>query len=238
MSFSFDKDTGKVVLVNKPLEWTSFDVVNKIRYALLKFMHRQQVTPGIKPKVKVGHAGTLDPLATGLLIVCMGKETKNIDSYMATEKEYTGAFFIGATTPSYDRETEVNAIFETTHITPELIHSTAKQFIGETDQLPPVFSAIKKEGKKLYESARAGEEVILTPRKITLYEFEITAIEMPLVYFRVVCSKGTYIRSLAYDFGKALNSGAYLHSLCRTRSGNFHLKDAYELADLIEQIQS
>lgn len=238
MGFAYDTEKGNVVLINKPLEWTSFDVVNKIRYALLKYMHRHSLeTNGAKRKVKVGHAGTLDPLATGLLIVCLGKETKNIDQYMATEKEYTGTFYLGATTPSYDRETEVNAAFETAHITPGLILSTTQQFIGDLDQLPPVYSAIKKDGKKLYESARAGEEVTVTPRKINISAFEITGMELPLVHFRVVCSKGTYIRSLAYDFGKALGSGAYLHSLCRTRSGDFLLKDAYELTDFINILQ-
>ncbi len=238
MGFTYDTEKGNVVLINKPLEWTSFDVVNKIRYALLKYMHHHKVeSQGVKRKVKVGHAGTLDPLATGLLIVCLGKETKNIDQYMATEKEYTGTFYLGATTPSYDRETEVNGTFETNHITPELISQTTQQFIGEIDQLPPVFSAIKKDGKKLYQSARSGEEVVLTPRKISIAEFDITGVELPLVHFRVVCSKGTYIRSLAYDFGKALGSGAYLHSLCRTRSGEFLLKNAYELPDFIGLVQ-
>jgi tRNA pseudouridine55 synthase len=234
-----DEEKGAVLLVNKPLEWTSFDVVNKLRYTLLKNLHKfYKDAPATKRKIKVGHAGTLDPLATGLLIVCVGKETKNIDQYMATEKEYTGTFFLGATTPSFDRETEVNATFPVEHITPELILQTTQQFKGDLQQLPPVFSAIKKDGKKLYESARAGVEVELTPRAVTIGEFEITGIEMPLVHFRVVCSKGTYIRSLAYDFGKALNSGAYLHGLCRTRSGNYLLSDALDVNDWVQQIEA
>lgn len=232
---TIDVVQGSVLLINKPLDWTSFDVVNKLRYTLVKHLHLfKEVKAGEKRKLKVGHAGTLDPLATGLLIVCIGKETKNIDQYMATEKEYTGSFFLGATRPSYDKETAIDQTFETRHITDELIHKTALSFIGNIMQLPPAHSAIKKDGKRLYESARAGIEVELTPRAITITEFEITRIEMPLVYFRVVCSKGTYIRSLAHDFGKALNSGAYLDSLCRTRSGNFLLKDALSLEQALE----
>lgn len=223
-------EQGSVLLVDKPLEWTSFDVVNKLRYALVKHLHLyKEVKEGEKRKLKVGHAGTLDPLATGLLIICIGKETKNIDQYMATEKEYTGTIFLGATRPSYDKETEADAVFSTTHITPEKIFLAAATFEGEQQQLPPAHSAIKKDGKRLYESARAGIEVELTPRNITISRFEITHIEMPLVHFRVVCSKGTYIRSLAHDFGRALQSGAYLDSLCRTRSGSFLLSDALSL---------
>ncbi len=232
-------EQGEVLLINKPLEWTSFDVVNKLRYTLLKNLYKYKEIPaGQKAKLKVGHAGTLDPLATGLLIVCIGKETKNIDQYMATEKEYTGTIFLGATRPSYDNETEVNATFPIAHITPEIIYETAKQFEGELMQLPPLFSAIKKDGKRLYQSARAGEEVELTPRKIHITSFEITNVELPLVSFKVVCSKGTYIRSLAFDFGKALNSGAYLNSLCRTRSGEFKLENAYQLDELLKQISA
>ena len=236
---NFDPDKGTVLLINKPLEWTSFDVVNKLRYAFLKNLHKfYEDAPPTKRKIKVGHAGTLDPLATGLLIVCVGKETKNIDQYMATEKEYTGTIYLGATTPSYDRETEVNQSFETNHITEEMINNLALEMIGEQQQLPPIFSAIKKDGKKLYESARAGEEVEITPRTITIFEFEITKIEMPLIDFRVVCSKGTYIRSLAFDFGKRLNSGAYLQSLCRTRSGVYKLEDSLTIDECLEQIYS
>lgn len=230
-------EQGEVLLINKPLEWTSFDVVNKLRYTLLKNLYKYKEIPaGQKAKLKVGHAGTLDPLATGLLIVCIGKETKNIDQYMATEKEYTGSICLGATRPSYDKETEVDATYPTEHITPELIQQAAKQFEGDLMQLPPLFSAIKKDGKRLYQSARAGEEVELTPRPVHISSFEITKIEIPLVEFKVVCSKGTYIRSLAFDFGKALNSGAYLNSLCRTRSGEFKLENAHQLDELLAAI--
>jgi tRNA pseudouridine55 synthase len=236
---SINVEQGCVLLINKPLTWTSFDVVNKLRYILLRNLHKfKEIKEGEKRKLKVGHAGTLDPLATGLLIVCIGKETKNIDQYMATEKEYTGSFYIGATRPSYDNETEVDQTYPTGHITTELIHQTTQQFIGDIMQLPPVYSAIKKDGVRLYESARAGIEVELTPRPVTIKTFEITKIEMPIVEFRVVCSKGTYIRSLAYDFGKALNSGAYLNSLCRTRSGNFLLSDALSLEDALALIEN
>ncbi len=236
---SINVEQGCVLLINKPLTWTSFDVVNKLRYILLRSLHKfKEIKEGEKRKLKVGHAGTLDPLATGLLIVCIGKETKNIDHYMATEKEYTGSFYIGATRPSYDNETEVDQTYPTGHITTELIHQTTQQFLGDIMQLPPVYSAIKKDGVRLYESARAGIEVELTPRPVTIKAFEITKIEMPIVEFRVVCSKGTYIRSLAYDFGKALNSGAYLNSLCRTRSGNYLLSDALSLDDALALIEN
>ena len=236
---SINVEQGCVLLINKPLTWTSFDVVNKLRYILLRSLHKfKEIKEGEKRKLKVGHAGTLDPLATGLLIVCIGKETKNIDQYMATEKEYTGSFYIGATRPSYDNETEVDQTYPTGHITTELIHQTTQQFLGDIMQLPPVYSAIKKDGVRLYESARAGIEVELTPRPVTIKSFEITKIEMPIVEFRVVCSKGTYIRSLAYDFGKALNSGAYLNSLCRTRSGNYLLSDALSLDDALALIEN
>lgn len=236
---SINVEQGCVLLINKPLTWTSFDVVNKLRYILLRNLHKfKEIKEGEKRKLKVGHAGTLDPLATGLLIVCIGKETKNIDQYMATEKEYTGSFYIGATRPSYDNETEVDQTYPTGHITTELIHRTTQQFLGDIMQLPPVYSAIKKDGVRLYESARAGIEVELTPRPVTIKSFEITKIEMPIVEFRVVCSKGTYIRSLAYDFGKALNSGAYLNSLCRTRSGNYLLSDALSLDDALALIEN
>lgn len=235
---SIHVEQGSVLLIDKPLEWTSFDVVNKLRYTLVRNLDKfKELKEGEKRKLKVGHAGTLDPLATGLLIVCIGKETKNIDQYMATEKEYTGSFFLGATRPSYDRETEINQTFSTEHLTEETIRNATLQFTGDIMQLPPAHSAIKKDGKRLYESARAGIEVELTPRAVTIKEFEITAIEMPLVHFRVVCSKGTYIRSLANDFGKALNCGSYLNSLCRTRSGNFLLTDALSMEQALELAQ-
>ena len=205
---------GQILLVDKPLTWSSFQAVNKVKYALIKNL-------GLPKKFKIGHAGTLDPLASGLLIICTGKFTKRIPELQGQIKEYTGTITVGATTPSYDLETEVNETFATEHITNELILETTKQFIGEIDQVPPVFSALKKEGKRLYEHARAGEEVEITSRKIEISEFEITRIELPEIDFRVVCSKGTYIRSLAFDFGKALNSGAHLTALRRTKSGEF-----------------
>ncbi len=209
---------GQVVLIDKPLAWTSFDVVNKMRYAILK---KYQLK-----KFKVGHAGTLDPLATGLLLICVGKATKTINTFQNLDKEYTGTFWLGATTPSYDRETAIDQHFETDHITPELIIDTAKKFTGRQKQFPPMFSAIKKNGKKLYEHARKGETVDIAPREIEIKEFEILAVNLPKVDFRVKVSKGTYIRSLAYDFGKALNSGGFLWSLRRTKIGNFNVDRA------------
>lgn len=209
---------GKVVLIDKPLQWSSFQAVNKIKWALKKHM-------GLK-KIKVGHAGTLDPLATGLLIVCTGKFTKRIPELQGMEKEYTGTFHIGATTPSYDLETEIDATFPTNHINEELIQETTKQFMGEIDQKPPIFSAIKKDGKRLYEHARKGEEVEIASRKVTVHEFEITRIALPEVDFRIVCSKGTYIRSIANDFGQAMQSGSHLTALRRTKIGEFSVNGA------------
>lgn len=210
---------GQVLLVDKPLTWSSFQAVNKLKY-LLKNKY------GLPKKFKIGHAGTLDPLASGLLIVCTGKFTKKITEIQAQAKEYTGTFYLGATTPSYDLETQIDATFPTSHITEGLIHDTVKQFLGEIDQKPPVFSAIKKEGKRLYEHARAGETIEITARKTTIYDFEITRIALPEIDFRVVCSKGTYIRSLAYDFGKTLQSGAHLAALRRTKIGDYHVDNA------------
>lgn len=205
-------------MIDKPLKWSSFQAVNKLKYIL----KRKYDLP---KKFKIGHAGTLDPLATGLLIICTGKYTKRIAEIQGQAKEYTGTFTVGATTPSYDLETEIDAIFSTEYIKAELIDETLKQFIGEIDQKPPIFSAIKKDGKRLYEHARAGEEVEIASRKTTVHEFEITRIELPEIDFRVVCSKGTYIRSLAFDFGKALNSGAYLSLLRRTKIGDYTVDD-------------
>lgn len=210
---------GQVILIDKPLKWSSFQAVNKLKY-LLKHHYN------LPKKFKIGHAGTLDPLATGLLIICTGKFTKTISEIQAQTKEYTGTFTVGATTPSYDMETEVDATFPTTHISEELILETTKAFLGEIHQKPPVFSAIKKDGKRLYEHARAGEEVEIAARKTTIYEFEITRIALPKIDFRVQCSKGTYIRSLAFDFGNALQSGAYLSALRRTRIGNYGVEGA------------
>ena len=210
---------GKVLLIDKPLKWSSFQAVNKLKYIL----KRKYDLP---KKFKIGHAGTLDPLATGLLIICTGKFTKSITEIQAQAKEYTGTIIVGATTPSYDLETEIDATFPTEHITEALILETTKQFLGEIDQKPPVFSAIKKDGKRLYEHARAGEEVEIQSRKTTIHEFEITRIQLPEINFRVKCSKGTYIRSLAYDFGLALQSGGHLTALRRTKIGDYDVKDA------------
>ncbi len=221
--------SGQVLLIDKPLKWTSFQVVNKIRWLI-----KQQF--GIK-KIKVGHAGTLDPLATGLLILCTGKFTKKIETYQAQIKEYTGTITLGGTTPSYDLESEIDQIFDITEITSEEIKGATQQFIGEIQQQPPIFSALKKDGKRLYEYARAGEEVEIPTRTIHISEFEITNIEMPNVEFRVVCSKGTYIRSLAHDFGKALNNGAHLSALRRTKIGDFSVADAVGVLEFEEQFK-
>lgn len=212
---------GQILLIDKPLTWSSFQAVNKIKYALIKNLN-------LPKKFKIGHAGTLDPLASGLLIICTGKFTKKISELQGQIKEYTGTITLGATTPSYDLETEINETFPTDHITDELILETTKQFIGIIDQFPPIFSAIKKDGKRLYEHARAGEEVEIQSRKVEIMEFEITRINLPEVDFRVVCSKGTYIRSLAFDFGKALNSGGHLTALRRTKIGDFSVDNAIE----------
>jgi tRNA pseudouridine55 synthase len=218
---------GQIILIDKPLHWTSFQAVNKMKYALINKV-------GLPKKFKIGHAGTLDPLATGLLLVCTGKFTKRISELQGQAKEYTGTFYIGATTPSYDLETEIDQTFDSSHIDESLIHETVKQFLGEIDQKPPVFSAIKKDGIRLYEHARAGESVEIFSRKTTIHEFEITRIELPEVDFRVVCSKGTYIRSLAYDFGKAMNSGSHLIVLRRTKIGDYKVNNAIDIT-LFEQ---
>lgn len=206
---------GKAILINKPLEWTSFDVVRKIR--------------NITRIVKVGHAGTLDPLASGLLIVCTGKFTKNINEYMGMEKEYTGTFTLGATTPTYDLESEPTELCSFDHLTESQIHAATEQFKGLVMQVPPIHSAIKQAGKPVYLAARKGIDVVLEPRPVTIYSFEIEKIELPVVYFKVVCSTGTYIRSLANDFGKALGVGGYMSSLRRTRIGHFKVDDALSM---------
>ncbi len=213
---------GQVILIDKPLHWTSFQAVNKLKYVLINKL-------GLPKKFKIGHAGTLDPLATGLLLVCTGKFTKRITELQGQAKEYTGTFYMGATTPSYDLETEINENFSISHIDEALILETVNQFLGEIDQKPPIYSAIKKEGVRLYEHARAGETVEIATRKTTIHEFQITRIALPEVDFRVVCSKGTYIRSLAFDFGKALASGAHLTALRRTKIGNYDVKNALEV---------
>ncbi|MFZ2904820.1 MAG: tRNA pseudouridine(55) synthase TruB [Cyclobacteriaceae bacterium] len=212
------QDEGRVLLINKPLEWTSFDVVNKLRNKL-------------KIK-KIGHAGTLDPLATGLLIICTGKKTKQIESYMGLEKEYTGTFIIGQTTPSYDLETEVTEPKDISHITELSIRNVVQSLTGKLRQLPPLHSAIKIGGKRAYKFARKGKEVELKPREVEVKAFEITKIQLPALHFRVVCSKGTYIRSLARDLGEGLGVGAYLSQLCRTRIGEHSLENALTIDDV------
>jgi tRNA pseudouridine55 synthase len=219
-----DFQNGQILLIDKPLNWTSFQAVNKIKYALINKV-------GLPKKFKIGHAGTLDPLASGLLLICTGKFTKKISELQGQAKEYTGTFFIGATTPSYDLETEIDETFPISHIDNELIHETVKQFLGEINQKPPIYSAIKKNGVRLYEHARAGEVVEIEFRKTTIHEFEITRIALPEIDFRVVCSKGTYIRSLAFDFGKALNSGAHLTSLRRTKIGDYSIENAIDVIE-------
>ena len=220
---------GQVLLIDKPLHFTSFQAVNKLKYLLINKV-------GLPKKFKIGHAGTLDPLASGLLLICTGKFTKRITELQGQAKEYTGTFHIGSTTPSYDLETEVDQHFPTTHITEALIHETVQQFLGEIDQKPPIFSAIKKDGVRLYEHARAGETIEIASRKTTIHEFEITRIALPEVDFRVVCSKGTYIRSLAFDFGKALASGAHLTALRRTKIGDYDVQNAITPATFEEHL--
>ena len=224
-----DYKNGELLLIDKPLEWTSFQVVNKLRWHIRKIFQ-------IK-KIKVGHAGTLDPLATGLLIICTGKKTKQIEQYQAQVKTYTGTLVLGSTTPSYDLETEIDATFSTTHITEELIHQTTAQFTGNIEQYPPIFSALKKDGKRLYEFAREGKEVEISARKIVVDFFNITAINGLEVDFEIQCSKGTYIRSLAHDFGKALNSGAHLAALRRTKIGDFSVDNAISVEAFIESLK-
>lgn len=217
----FNFAEGELLLFNKPYKWTSFDVVGKIRNSL-------------KPlKLKVGHAGTLDPLATGLLILCTGKLTKQIDTFQAEEKEYVGTMTLGAITPSFDLETEITETFDISTINPEDILNARNSFLGAIVQYPPAHSAVKINGERLYVKARLGEEVELRPRSVTVSEFEITNINLPEIDFKIVCSKGTYIRSLVSDLGKKLNNGAYLNKLTRTRSGKFLLSNAYEVQDFV-----
>lgn len=215
---------GEVFLINKPYRWTSFDVVKKIRNAL-----------GIK---KVGHAGTLDPLATGLLIVCAGKMTKQIENFQAQEKEYTGTFVLGQTTASYDLEREIIDVASPSHLSLDAIQSAVAQLTGEIMQVPPTHSAIKKDGKRVYEAARKGEEVKLDPRPVTVSLFEITRYELPEIDFRIICSKGTYIRSLARDLGELLEVGAFMSALTRTRIGNFKLEHATDVEEMAEKIKA
>ena len=230
-----DFRTGEVLLIHKPLKWTSFQVVNKMKWLIKN--HPSLLLDGKRVQPKIGHAGTLDPLATGLLIVCTGKQTKNIESYQAQEKEYTGTFYIGATTPCYDLEKEIDATFPTEHITEEQIRETTNQFTGKIQQTPPLYSAIKIGGKRAYDIARAGETAEIKPKEIEITVFEITRIALPEVDFRVVCSKGTYIRSLARDFGLALNSGAHLTALCRTRIGDYKLTESMSIEEFENSLE-
>ena len=220
---------GQILLIDKPLHFTSFQAVNKLKWALINKLN-------LPKKFKIGHAGTLDPLATGLLLVCTGKFTKRISELQGQAKEYTGTFYIGATTPSYDLETEIDQNFPIAHINESLIHETVKQFLGEIDQVPPIFSAIKKDGVRLYEHARAGESIENASRKTTIHEFEITRIALPEIDFRVVCSKGTYIRSLAFDFGKAMQSGSHLTDLRRTKIGDYNVKNGVDVIAFEESL--
>ena len=212
---------GQVLLIDKPLEWTSFDAVNFLRSFIRKMYN-------IK-KLKVGHAGTLDPLATGLLIICTGKKTKEIDSYQGMDKVYVGSLLMGATTPSFDKETEPDQTFDISRLTPHDIEQARQQFIGEINQIPPIYSAIKIEGKRAFEYARKNTEVKMKSRKVTIHDFQLHNIDLPHVDFTVTCSKGTYIRSLVDDFGKALNNGAYMTDLRRTQIGEYSVKDAHTI---------
>jgi len=221
----FNFTEGEMLLINKPYTWTSFDVVGKIRNSF-------------KPlKLKVGHAGTLDPLATGLLIICTGKFTKKIDEFQAQEKEYTGTMILGAGTPSYDMETEVDETFDISHINEAMIRANISQFIGDLDQFPPAHSAVKVDGERLYMKARRGENVELKTRRVNISQFEITRIDLPEIDFRVVCSKGTYIRSLVYDFGRSLQNVAYLSALRRTKSGDYDVNNAFEVMEMVNHIR-
>lgn len=226
--------TGEILLVNKPLGWTSFQAVNKLKYGLKR--HPSMFIDNKFVHLKIGHAGTLDPLATGLLIVCTGKKTKEIQKFQDLSKEYTGTFFIGATTPCYDLEKPVDKVYPTEHITQELVKEAVITFIGRQEQVPPIFSAVMVNGKRSYELARKGEEVELKAKPIEIYEFEITRLQLPELDFRIVCSKGTYIRSIARDLGLALNSGAHLTKLCRTKIGEFSLENASEPEALIQSL--
>ena len=232
MSYNFY--TGEILLIDKPLGWTSFQAVNKLKHGIKH--HPSFIHEGNKIKPKIGHAGTLDPLATGLLIVCTGKKTKEMEQFMGLTKEYTGTFLLGATTPCYDLEKQIDKTFPTDHISEEKIISVAKNFIGKQEQVPPLFSAIQIDGKRAYIHARAGDDIELKARPVEIFEFEITKIEMPKVSFRIVCGKGTYIRSIARDFGLALESGAHLIELRRTKIGAYDVKDAVSPEEFVSQL--
>jgi tRNA pseudouridine55 synthase len=221
---------GEVLLIDKPLGWTSFRVVDHIRWHIRKKL-------GVK-KIKVGHAGTLDPLASGLLIICTGKETKNIESYQAQLKEYIGTIRLGATTPSYDLETEINKTFSIEHVTEDLLIKVAKNLTGEILQKPPVYSAKRIDGERAYEAARRGDDIDIPAKKVIIQSFDITHINLPDVDFRITCSKGTYIRSIAHDFGEKLNAGAHLTALRRIRIGDFSVENAYSIESIVALINS
>lgn len=227
-SDSIDFYGGEVLLIDKPKDISSFGAVNRIKHAFVKKTG--------KKRYKIGHAGTLDPLATGLLILCSGKKTKTISSFQGMPKEYTGEIVLGGTTPCYDLEMEVDTFFDYSHITEQEILDCAKTFIGENNQMPPIFSAKKVKGKRAYDLARSGEEVILKPKKITIHDFEVVKIEMPRVFFRIACSKGTYIRSIAHDFGQKLNNGAHLDNLRRTKIGEYSVENSHTIEEIQDQI--
>jgi len=227
---NYDFQKGEVLLIDKPLEWTSFDVVNKVRNLIRKQLNLK--------KLKVGHAGTLDPLATGLLIVCTGKFTKMLDSYQADHKEYVTTLVLGATTPSFDRETEVDQTFAIDHLTEGLVSKTLTGFLGEQEQIAPSFSAKRVDGKRAYQSARKGEEVTIKAHKIIIHEIELLEYNLPYIRLRIDCGKGTYIRSFARDFGLSLNCGAYLHELRRTKSGNFDVENAFNISEFENSIKN
>lgn len=224
-----------IIPFNKPLKYTSFDAVKVVKRHLIQSIKKNSAATE-KLKVKVGHAGTLDPLATGLLVICTGKCTKQIEQIQIQEKEYTGTFYLGATTPSFDRETLHDQLFNIDHVTNEMIVETAKSFVGSIQQIPPAHSAIKVNGQRSYQLARAGKEKELSPRNVHIYSFEITDIRLPEIDFKIVCSKGTYIRSIARDFGFSIKSGAYLSALCRTRIGSYSLNEAYSIDNIAEKI--
>ncbi len=220
--------TGQLLLIDKPLGWSSFQAVNKLKWAIRKKFELK--------KIKIGHAGTLDPLATGLLIICTGKFTKKIEGLQGQIKEYTGTITLGATTPSYDLETEIDKTYPIDHISDEMIHGAASQFIGQIEQRPPIFSALKKDGKRLYEYAREGKDVPIQKRHVNIFEFEIVKVTLPEVHFRVVCGKGTYIRSLAHDFGLLLENGGHLSKLRRTKIGDYHVDKAVDPLNFSENL--
>ncbi len=219
---------GRLILINKPINWTSFQVVKKIRF-LIKKRYKLK-------KIKVGHAGTLDPLATGLLILCTGKLTKKIADIQAENKKYRGTITLGGSTPSYDLETEINTNYQTSHITENLIFNASNSFIGEINQKPPIFSALKKNGERMYEKARRGEKVVIKSRKVKIHEFNITSINNLTVNFEITCSKGTYIRSIANDFGVKLNTGGYLSSLKRISIGDYNLSESTTIEGFEKQL--